>query len=128
MGKPCILIIEDDRDNMDLMRFMMEREGYDVLEAYDGREGLKLARENLPDLALVDLAMPEVDGWTVTRELKSDPATRQIKIVVVTVRSLMEDRLKAQEAGCDAYITKPMSMTQLAEVVARFLHIDDSSE
>ena len=124
MAKPRILIIEDDRDNMDLMRFMMEREGYDVLEAYDGREGLKLARENLPDLALVDLAMPEVDGWTVTRELKADPATRQIKIVVVTVRSLMEDRQKAQEAGCDAYITKPMSMTQLAEVVAQFLHFN----
>ncbi len=126
MSKPRVLIIEDDRDNMDLMRFMMEREGYDVLEAHDGREGLEIARAVLPDLALVDLAMPEVDGWTVTRELKADPATRQIKIVVVTVRSLLEDRLRAQEAGCDAYITKPMSMTQLAEVVAQYLHINGS--
>jgi CheY-like chemotaxis protein len=121
MEKPCILIIEDDRDNMDLMRFMMERQGYAVLEAYDGREGLEMARTNLPHLALVDLAMPEVDGWTVIQELKGDPATRQIKIVVVTVRSLLEDRLRAQEAGCDAFITKPMSMAQLAEVVSQFL-------
>lgn len=127
MRKPRILIIEDDRDNMGLMRFMMEREGYEVLDAYDGRQGLEVARATLPDLALVDLAMPEVDGWTVTRELKADPATRQIKIVVVTVRSLLEDRLKAQEAGCDAYITKPMSMTQLAEVVAQFLRMDGSA-
>jgi two-component system cell cycle response regulator DivK len=121
MEKPCILIIEDDRDNMDLMRFMMERQGYAVLEAYDGREGLEMARTNLPHLALVDLAMPEVDGWTVIQELKADPATRKIKIVVVTVRSLVEDRLRAQEAGCDAFITKPMSMAQLAEVVSQLL-------
>jgi two-component system cell cycle response regulator DivK len=100
---------------------MMERQGYAVLEAYDGREGLEMARTNLPHLALVDLAMPEVDGWTVIQELKGDPATRQIKIVVVTVRSLLEDRLRAQEAGCDAFITKPMSMAQLAEVVSQFL-------
>ncbi len=121
MEKTRILIIEDDRDNMDLMRFMMERQGYEVLEAYDGREGLEMARTMLPHLALVDLAMPEVDGWTVIRELKRDPATQQIKIVVVTVRSLVEDRLRAQEAGCDAFITKPMSMAQLAEVVSQFL-------
>jgi two-component system cell cycle response regulator DivK len=121
MEKTRILIIEDDRDNMDLMRFMMERQGYEVLEAYDGREGLEMARTMLPHLALVDLAMPEVDGWTVIRELKRDPATRQIKIVVVTVRSLVEDRLRAQEAGCDAFITKPMSMAQLAEVVSQLL-------
>jgi two-component system cell cycle response regulator DivK len=121
MEKPRILIIEDDRDNMDLMRFMMERQGYAVLEAYDGREGLEMARTNLPHLALVDLAMPEVDGWTVIQELKADPATRKIKIVVVTVRSLVEDRLRAQEAGCDAFITKPMSMAQLAEVVSQLL-------
>lgn len=121
MKKPLVMIVEDDQDNMDLMHFLMERQGYEVLEAHNGREGLELARSRMPHLALVDLAMPDVDGWTLTRELKADPATRHIKIVVVTVCSLMEDRLKAQEAGCDAYITKPMSMTQLAEVVRTFL-------
>ena len=81
MEKPRILIIEDGRDNMEPMRDMMARQGYEVLEAYDGREGLEMARTMLPQLALVDLAMPEVDGWTVIQELKGDPATRQIKIV-----------------------------------------------
>ena len=122
MEKPRILIIEDDRDNLDLMRYLMERQGYEVLEAYDGRQGLEMARTMLPQLALVDLAMPEVDGWTVIRELKSDPATRGIKIVVVTVRSLVEDRIRAQEAGCDAFITKPMRMAHLAEVVSQLLY------
>jgi two-component system cell cycle response regulator DivK len=121
MEKTRVLIIEDDRDNMELMRFLMERQGYEVLEAYDGRQGLELARKTLPHVALVDLSMPEVDGWTVIHELKMDPATRQIKIVVVTVRSMVEDRQRALEAGCDAYITKPMSMAQLAEVVAQLL-------
>ncbi|HSQ17239.1 MAG TPA: response regulator [Anaerolineales bacterium] len=121
MEAPCILIIEDDRDNSDLMRFMMERQGYEVLEAYDGREGLEMARAYLPPLVLLDLAMPEVDGWTVIRELKADPATCQIKIVVVTVRSLTEDRQKAMEAGCDAYITKPMSLLNLVDVVKKLL-------
>jgi two-component system cell cycle response regulator DivK len=114
-----ILIIEDDRDNLDLMSFMMRRQGYTVLEASDGRQGLAVARRELPDLILLDLAMPDVDGWTVSHELKSDPATQHIKIVVVTVRSLLEDRRRAIESGCDAYITKPMNMAQLAELVAK---------
>jgi two-component system cell cycle response regulator DivK len=121
MDKPRILIIDDDPDNLELMRFMMKHQGYEVLEACGGREGLKLARSQRPQLALVDLAMPDIDGWTVTRELKTDPATRHIKVVVVTVRSLRADRQKAQEAGCDAYITKPMSMAQLAEIVSKLL-------
>ena len=119
--KHRILIIEDDRDNMDLIVYMMQRQGYSVLEAYDGLEGLEIARRELPDLILLDLAMPEMDGWTVAKILKSDPATQHINIVVVTVRSLPEDRRRAMEAGVDAYVSKPMSMPQLAEAVAKFL-------
>jgi CheY-like chemotaxis protein len=80
-----------------------------------------MARQELPDLILLDLAMPEMDGWTVARLLKNDPATRKIKIVIVSVRSLLEDRRRAREAGADGYITKPMSMTGFADEVARFL-------
>lgn len=117
-----ILVIEDDNDNLGMMSFMLKRSGYSVLEAHDGLEGLKMARQELPDLILLDLAMPEMDGWTVARLLKSDPATRKIKIIIVSVRSLLEDRRRAREAGADGYITKPMSMTVFAEEVARFLN------
>ena len=120
-GSTRILVIEDDVDNLGMMTFMLKRLGYSVLEAHDGLEGLKLARQELPDLILLDLAMPEMDGWTVARLLRNDPATRKIKIVVVSVRSLLEDRQRAREAGADGYITKPMSMSAFAEEVARYL-------
>lgn len=116
-----VLIIEDDRDNLGMMAFMLKRLGYSVLEAHDGMEGLQVARQEMPDLILLDLAMPEMDGWTVARILKNDPETRKIKIVVVSVRSLLEDRRRAREAGVDGYITKPMSMATFSEEVGRFL-------
>jgi len=121
MEKAKILVVEDDRDNMDLIRFMMERQGYLIFEAYNGREGVEIARQEMPDLILMDLAMPEMDGWTAAKTLKADPATQHIKIVVLSVRSLMEDRRKAAEAGVDAFVTKPMSMQHLAEVVEKYL-------
>lgn len=116
-----VLVVEDDRDNLGMITFMLKRLGYTVLEAHDGQEGVDLARKELPDLILLDLAMPEMDGWTAAQILKSDPATQNIKIVVVSVRSLLEDRRRAQDAGVDGYITKPMSMSVFAEEVARFL-------
>jgi CheY-like chemotaxis protein len=120
-----ILVIEDDNDNLGMMSFMLKRLGYGVLEAHDGMEGLKLARQELPDLILLDLAMPEMDGWTVARLLKNDPATRKIKIIIVSVRSLLEDRRRAREAGADGYITKPMSMTGFADEIAHYLQPPD---
>jgi CheY-like chemotaxis protein len=116
-----ILVVEDDRDNLGMISFMLKRLGYSVLEAHDGKEGVDIARKELPDLILLDLAMPEMDGWTAAHILKTDPLTEKIKIVVVSVRSLLEDRRRAQEAGVDGYITKPMSMSIFAEEVARFL-------
>ena len=122
-----ILIIEDDLDNLNLMVFMIKRQGYTVLEASDGRQGLAIARRELPDLILLDLAMPDLDGWTVSSELKSDPATQHIKIVVVTVRSLLKDRRRAEESGCDAYVTKPINMAQLAALVAKYVTQKENS-
>ncbi|MBN2149556.1 MAG: response regulator [Anaerolineales bacterium] len=116
-----ILVVEDDRDNLGLIRFILERSGYTVLEAYDGREGLEIARRELPDLVIMDLAMPEMDGWTASRLIKEDPATQKIKIMVVSVRSLLEDRRRALEAGCDAFVTKPMSVANLTAQVAKLL-------
>jgi two-component system cell cycle response regulator DivK len=116
-----ILVVEDDRDNMGLFRFLLERQGHTVLEAYNGREGVETARRELPDLILLDLAMPEMDGWTCAKFLKSDPSTQNIKIVVVTVRSLPEDRRRAMDAGVDGYVTKPVSIAALSELVTKFL-------
>jgi two-component system, cell cycle response regulator DivK len=116
-----ILVVEDDRDNMGLFRFLLERQGHTVYEAYDGRQGVEVARKELPDLILLDLAMPEMDGWTCAKILKSDPSTQNIKIVVVTVRSLPEDRKRAMDVGVDGYVTKPMSITALSDVVTKFL-------
>lgn len=121
MEKAKILIVEDDRDNMGLVRFMLERSGYTVLEAYNGQEGVEMARRELPDLIVMDLAMPEMDGWTASRLIKQDPVTSHIKILVVSVRSLIEDRRRAMDAGCDAFITKPMSVANLTAQVAKLL-------
>jgi len=121
MEKAKILIVEDDRDNMGLIRFILERSGYTVLEAYNGQEGVEIARRELPDLIVMDLAMPEMDGWTASRLIRENPATAHIKILVVSVRSLIEDRRRALDAGCDAFITKPMSVANLTAQVAKLL-------
>jgi two-component system cell cycle response regulator DivK len=116
-----VLVVEDDQDNLGMISFMLKRLGHSVLTAHDGQEGIDVARKEMPDLILLDLAMPEMDGWTAARILKSDPETQGIKILVVSVRSLLEDRRRAQEAGVDGYITKPMSLTVFAEEIARYL-------
>lgn len=121
MEKAKILIVEDDRDNMGLIRFILERSGYTVLEAYNGQEGVEIARRELPDLIVMDLAMPEMDGWTASRLIRENPATSHIKILVVSVRSLIEDRRRALDAGCDAFVTKPMSVANLTAQVAKLL-------
>ncbi len=120
-----ILVVEDDPDNMGLVRFVLERAGYSVIEAYDGKEALTITRQTLPDLVLCDLAIPEIDGWTVTKTLKTDPATQNIPVVALTVRSLLEDRLRAVEAGCDGYISKPMDIRAFITEVASFLPAHD---
>ncbi len=121
MGNARILVVEDDRDNMGLISFILKREGYSVLEAYNGREGVQRAHQDHPDLIILDLAMPEMDGWTAASEIKSDPATQHIPILVLTVRSLAEDRRRAMEAGCDAYFTKPINVPLLMEHIASYL-------
>jgi len=121
MSDEKILLIEDDHDNMGLIHFILEREGFSVSEAYDGHTGMNLARQEQPDLILLDLAMPEIDGWTVAGILKSDPVTQNIPIVALTVRSLSEDRKRAFDAGCNGYITKPMGVTFFTEEIKKYL-------
>ncbi len=116
-----ILVIEDNLDNYDLVRFLLEQEGYSVLGAYDGRQGLEMARELLPDMVLLDLSLPEISGWELAAQLKADPATAAITILAITGHTLPGDRQRALDAGCDGYISKPLDIPEFLQTVAAHL-------
>lgn len=118
---PRILVIEDNDDNLTLMRLMLERKQHTVLIAPDGLIGLEMARKEHPDLILLDLSMPEMDGWDVARALKADVVTRAIPIIAVTAHSSPRDREQALAAGCDDFVTKPFSVRQLLEKIDNLL-------
>jgi len=119
--KARILLVEDDHDNMELVKFILERAGHTVFIAHDGLEALTVAHDMVPDLILMDMAMPEMDGWTASEKLKEDPVTKDITIVALTVRSQPEDKIRARNAGCDGYITKPMNVAEFVLKVAEFV-------
>lgn len=110
MSKGRILIVEDDMDNYELVRFILERAGYDVFLAVNGRDGVAAARWQKPDLILMDLGMPEMDGWNAARQLKADEATKSIMLYALTAHTLPSERKRAIEAGCDGYVSKPIHM------------------
>lgn len=122
-----ILITEDDPDNIDLFTFILQRAGYTVLQAHDGAEAIEVARRELPDLILMDLAMPGMDGWTASEQLKNDPVTQDIPVVALTVRSTPMDRIRAIEAGVDGYLTKPMELSHFIEQVKKHLKESEDS-
>ncbi|MBM3151550.1 MAG: response regulator [Chloroflexi bacterium] len=120
--KACrILLVEDNPDNFELIRFLLEREGYQVLEARDGSQGLRMARSERPDLVLMDLSLPQVDGWSAATQLKADPQTAGIPLVAITAHTLPGDRKRALESGFDGYISKPINVTSLNETVKKAL-------
>jgi len=121
MSKGKILIVEDNVDNLALVRFLLERAGYSVLTALNGREALQVAQQELPDLILMDMALPEMDGWSATRELKAIPETQHIPVVALTAYTLPGDRRKAQDAGCDGFIAKPMNVSGFHKEIESFL-------
>jgi CheY-like chemotaxis protein len=116
-----ILIADDYDDNRELLRLMLEAEGYSVREARDGREALEAVRREPPDLALVDLSMPALDGWGLLSELRADERTRPVPCVAVTAFAADRDRRRALEAGFDAYISKPFRARELVELVRRLV-------
>jgi two-component system cell cycle response regulator DivK len=124
MSRSRILLVEDNVDNLELVRFLLERSGYRVLVAHDGQMGLDIARHELPDLILMDLSLPGVDGWTAARELKEDPKTASIPLLALTAHTLPGDRNKALESGFDGYISKPIDLHNFAEDIARALQSD----
>jgi len=116
-----ILVVEDDTDNRRIVIKVLTVEGYEVVEATDGIEALAQARAAQPDLILMDLALPNLDGWEATRRLKSDPATRAIPVVALTAIAMSGDEERARAAGCDDYIAKPARPMMIREVVKRHI-------
>jgi CheY-like chemotaxis protein len=124
---PKILLVEDNEMNMDMLSRRLERKGYRVVTAQDGQEGHLLAHSESPDIILMDISLPVMDGWEVTRLLKADEATRHIPIIALTAHALVTDRAKAFEVGCDDYDTKPVEFGRLSEKIENLLLVRKSS-
>ncbi len=110
---PRILLVEDNEMNSDMLSRRLVRRGYEVVIATDGRRGIEMARTSSPDLILMDMSLPEIDGWEATRQLKTADETRNLPIIALTAHAMSSDREKALAAGCDDYDTKPVDFTRL---------------
>jgi two-component system cell cycle response regulator DivK len=110
---PKILLVEDNEMNRDMLSRRLERRGYEVAIAVDGQEGLTRAQEDAPEIVLLDMSLPVIDGWEVARRLKADDKTRALPIIALTAHAMAGDREKALEAGCDDYDTKPVEFPRL---------------
>ncbi len=118
---PTILLIEDNEMNRDMLSRRLERRGLTILIAVDGAEGLSKAKEHQPDLILMDLSLPVMDGWEATRQLKNTPETYQIPIIALTAHAMPADEQRARQAGCDDFDTKPVEFTRLLEKITVLL-------
>jgi two-component system cell cycle response regulator DivK len=110
---PKILLVEDNEMNRDMLSRRLEKRGYTLALAVDGGQGVALAKSELPDLILMDMSLPVLDGWDATRQIKADPATKVIPVIALTAHAMESDRQKALEAGCDDFDTKPVELARL---------------
>jgi two-component system, cell cycle response regulator DivK len=116
-----LLYVEDNEDNVFMLTRRLERKGYEVVVADDGRSGVAMARTEQPAVILMDLSLPELDGWEATRALKADPATRNIPVIALSAHAMEEDRARARAAGCDGFETKPVDLDRLLFRIAALL-------
>lgn len=116
-----ILLVEDNDMNSDMLSRRLERKGYQVISALNGLEGIQLALSEQPDLILMDMGLPLLDGWQATQQLKQTPQTRSIPILSLTAHAMMGDRKRALEAGCDEYETKPVNLPRLLTKIETLL-------
>jgi two-component system, cell cycle response regulator DivK len=116
-----ILLVEDNEMNRDMLSRRLQRRGYQIVTAENGEQGLSMARLEAPDLILMDITLPEMDGWEVARLLKASEHTRHIPIIALTARVLVSDRAKAFEVGCNDYDTKPVDFARLTEKIGNLL-------
>ncbi|HTR80076.1 MAG TPA: response regulator [Bacteroidota bacterium] len=118
-----ILLVEDNDVNRDMMVRRLQRRGYTVVPAIDGQQGVDLARSEKPDLILMDMSLPVLDGWEATRRLKGDPETKHIPVIGLTAHAMMGDKDQALNAGCDDYATKPVEFDKLIESINRLVKV-----
>jgi two-component system, cell cycle response regulator DivK len=116
-----ILLVEDNEMNRDMLSRRLQRRGHEIVMAVDGQEGLDQVNASAPELILLDMSLPVVDGWEVARRLKKDDATKSIPIIALTAHAMAGDREKAIEAGCDDYDTKPVELPRLLEKIETLL-------
>jgi len=117
---PKVLVVEDNEANRDMLARRLERRGFDVVFAVDGAEGVAKSKSDAPDIVLMDMSLPVMNGWEATRAIKADAATRHIPVIALTAHSMAGDREKAMEAGCDDYDTKPVDLPRLLGKMAAF--------
>ena len=116
-----VLVVEDNEMNRDMLSRRLTRRGFQVIFAVDGQQGVDLARRERPDIILMDMSLPVIDGWEATRRVKSDDATRSVPVIGLTAHAMAGDREKAIEAGCDDYDTKPVELERLIGKMERLL-------
>ena len=117
MSKKRVLVVEDNMDTYELVRFILEKNGYETFLAVNGRDGVTAARMQCPDLIIMDLLMPEMDGWLATSLIKKDEQISKIPLIVVTANALPDARQRSLDAGCNDYVTKPMDLLDLLDTV-----------
>ena len=123
----CILYVEDNDDNIYMLQNRLTRQGFDVLVARDGASGIDMARSEQPDLVLMDLGLPVLDGWEAARRLKADPATCRIPVIALSAHAMAGDRVQALEAGCDEYDVKPVEWPRLLTKIRALLPSESAS-
>jgi CheY-like chemotaxis protein len=121
-----ILIVEDNEMNRDMLSRRLIRRGYEVVMAVNGEEGITAAKAEYPDLILMDMSLPVIDGWEATRRLKAEPNTRRIPVIGLTAHAMAGDREKVIDAGCDDYDTTPVELPRLLQKIEALLHADNT--
>lgn len=116
-----LLLVEDNLMNRDMLSRRLARRGYEVVMAEDGRQGVAMATSEKPDLILMDMSLPEIDGWEATRQIKAAPETSAIPVIALTAHAMASDREEALGAGCDDYDTKPVELDRLLQKIERLL-------
>lgn len=116
-----ILLVEDNEINRDMLSRRLERRGYQVVVALDGEQGVRMAQSEVPDLILMDMSLPVLDGWEATQRIKAAPETRAIPIIALTAHAMVGDRERAMAVGCDDYDTKPIELPRLLEKMEKIL-------